>query len=217
MYLISFSHAGPRSYQEDRVTFFSRQLINDDMPVINSEYLAVFDGLGGHPHGDLAAQEAMEMFETVNSLDQVEPMLASINKKLKKYRDERATTAVTAVITNNKATIHWAGDSRCYVLRNTELLQLTKDQGKGHILYNALGIAGELVAEKIEFDLESGDLLMLSTDGVHDYITEDSLKEHLVSIRDHWVKAKFYNLESFIKHLIGSTRDNFTFVVGIVE
>jgi protein phosphatase len=102
-------------------------------------------------------------------------------------------------------------------LRDTTLLQLTKDQGSGHILYNALGIAGDLVAEKVDFDLESGDLIMLSTDGVHDYITEDSLKEHLINIRNHFVKSKFYNLDSFIKHLIGSTRDNFTFVVGIVE
>ena len=99
-----------------------------------------------------------------------------------------------------------AGDSRCYLYRNGAVEQLTTDHTlarqmveKGgmrpehesmsrwsNVLWNVLGgnSNDEVVAEALRVDLEDGDLIVLCSDGLHRYVTEEMLAEVLSVTED---------------------------------
>ena len=99
-----------------------------------------------------------------------------------------------------------AGDSRCYLYRNGAVEQLTTDHTlarqmveKGgmqpeyesmsscsNVLWNVLGgnSNDEVVAEARRVDLEDGDLIVLCSDGLHRYVTEEMLAEVLSVTED---------------------------------
>jgi serine/threonine protein phosphatase PrpC len=108
-----------------------------------SALFVLADGMGGHPHGEVAAQIAIQ---TVSSMfqRQAKPALKNVpdflsaallgaHHQLLRYSNERAmldtprTTLVVAVVQNGCA--HWihCGDSRLYLVRDAKLLVRTRD------------------------------------------------------------------------------------------
>jgi protein phosphatase len=106
---------------------------------------AVADGMGGHSHGEVASQmvvdalSAMEAPSTLNAVFQAMTVsLAAVNSDLRRGAlgtGERAaasgSTVVALVIRGGEWGVAWAGDSRAYLWRNGELLQLTQDHSVG--------------------------------------------------------------------------------------
>ena len=96
------------------------------------------------------------------------------------------TTVVTLLIDAGEARILWAGDSRLYLMRAGRLRQLTRDQSyvqdlvdrgeitreeaAGHplsnIVTNLVGGSDELILEERREQLETGDVLLLCSDGL---------------------------------------------------
>jgi protein phosphatase len=109
------------------------------------------------------------------------------------------TTGVLMVIENNKCHIGWVGDSRAYTLKNNNLVQETIDHtmlqelvNKGaisaetaknantkNLLSQAIGVREKIVIDTATIAIESGDTIMLSTDGLHDYLTEQEINQYL--------------------------------------
>lgn len=109
------------------------------------------------------------------------------------------TTGVLMVIENNKCHIGWVGDSRAYTLKNNNLVQETIDHtmlqelvNKGaisaetaknantkNLLSQAIGVREKIVVDTATIAIESGDTIMLSTDGLHDYLTEQEINQYL--------------------------------------
>lgn len=94
------------------------------------------------------------------------------------------TTFTSVILKSNTAHIVHVGDSRLYRLRSGRLEQLTRDhchkQGKDRFfLTRALGMDSHLEVDYFQEDIEQGDLLMLSTDGVHDVLSSAELKSFL--------------------------------------
>lgn len=103
------------------------------------------------------------------------------------------TTLTVAHLVANK--LYWGhvGDSRIYLFQDNQLRQLTKDhtmveelveigtisseQAKNHpkknVLIKALGTQKELVVDVGYTDVESGNIVVMMTDGVYEYIEED--------------------------------------------
>ena len=139
---VAFTHMGNvRKRNEDRYLI---QGIDDD-----SWLLAVADGLGGETDGDVAAEIAISALKEirtagVNGQEQLIMAVSAANKAImRRVLDNMDLvgmgTTVTAVMVN-KREAHWVhvGDSRLYLLRDSELTQVTRD----HTLVRFLWMKG---------------------------------------------------------------------------
>jgi len=165
----------------------------------------VADGMGGHAHGDRAARMAVEtIIERLKDRDPSPALLAEaveeanrrIYQAAKGSRAEgMGTTATALVVDFPYALVAHVGDSRAYLFRNGLLVQLTQDHSwvadrvregllrpedaRGHrwknIITNALGTFPEVEVDLLGFKLKPGDLLLLSTDGLHGVLGEEAI------------------------------------------
>ena len=95
------------------------------------------------------------------------------------------TTFSTIILKSTTAHIFHVGDTRIYLLRNGELECLTRD----HETWDASGKAflGRAMGADVHIDIDyrtltfqSGDVFLLTTDGVHGFINNHELKNHLL-------------------------------------
>lgn len=143
--------------------------------------------------------------------------------------DGPATTLTMALVVWPRAFLVHVGDSRAYRMRGHELHRLTRDQtmgaflmdeykmsaqqaeqgGYNDVLASAVG-AADMTPTVSAIDLESGDVLMLCTDGLTKHVSEERIAEVLGASAD---------AESTCRHLVDLAladggRDNVTVVVA---
>jgi protein phosphatase len=105
-------------------------------------------------------------------------------------------TFVACALRFDSAVVSHVGDSRCYLMRQGRLTQLTHDHtmaneqvrlgilsvedagsGEGrHLLTRSLGSELFVAADTITVNIIPGDLLFLCTDGLHGYVAEDKMR-----------------------------------------
>jgi serine/threonine-protein phosphatase Stp1 len=199
----------------------------------------VADGMGGHRRGDIASQLIVthlgELPET-GSFDErviaVRQCLHWLNRHMtleltltaNRADSIMGSTVVALLIEGNRGACVWAGDSRCYLLREGRLHQLTRDhsileqlvneqhmtveQASQHpsarALTRAIGASEQLKLEVLEMEVGPDDVFLLCSDGFYQGLDEGLLREAM-------------SLESlpavFDEVLSGSARDNLTAVV----
>ena len=74
------------------------------------------------------------------------------------------------------------GDSRCYVLSDRNLVKVTEDQnvpGYQNVLKQALGSNEKLNIHEIDFQLKTGDVILLCSDGLYNEVGEEYLKHKM--------------------------------------
>ncbi|WP_448216620.1 protein kinase domain-containing protein [Endozoicomonas sp. 2B-B] len=127
-------------------------------------------------------------------------------------------TTFTAMILKS-ATLHLVhtGDSRAWRIRNNELECLTRDHtatlGGRQYLGRALGMAPDVEVDYRSEALDVGDILLLTTDGIHDFLSQDALKKCFSDQR---------SLDEVAQHLVGlalknGSHDNLTCVIGRID
>ena len=183
--------------------------------------IAVADGMGGAAAGEIASREglatvAVYMFghwgrfpsTKVTEIDLFRALLGAADcasNSVLRYSDDDRTargmgsTLTAAVIWNGHAHFIQVGDSRAYLYRKTDLIQLTTDQtlvnemiasgfltpeqAKTHpqrsMITQALGSPQPLKAELGKVILKRGDRLLLCSDGLHGEIGDAQLKEFM--------------------------------------
>lgn len=140
------------------------------------------------------------------------------------------TTIVSAYVENRHATFCHVGDSRAYLFRNKVLSRITKDhsvvqelvnQGKmtleeartapnKNLVTRSIGPTSEVDPEITVQEIQTGDVLMLCSDGISDFVPDDEICEVM--------DAHSHNLRFLASMLVevadkhGST-DNITTVV----
>jgi serine/threonine protein phosphatase PrpC len=105
------------------------------------------------------------------------------------------TTIVAALAEGERIVIAHVGDSRAYRLRDGQLLQMTEDdtwltvlQRAGatsgatshpmrHVLTNGIGMRADLTLSLAEEPLLGGDRWLISSDGVHSFLTGRALSQ----------------------------------------
>ena len=148
----------------------------------------IFDGMGGHKKGEVASLIASEVMD--DSLAEISDYVNLANKNILDYQNKHSEatgmgTTMTIVEVDQEKVLHLAhvGDSRCYVLNNRNLIQLTKDEnvpGYQNVLTQALGSKEKLKIQTKDFQLTSGDGVFLCTDGVYNEIGDEYLKNKLM-------------------------------------
>ena len=103
---------------------------------------------------------------------------------------QMGSTVVTLLVHGARYAILWVGDSRAYVLRGGELVQLSRDHSQvqemvdrgimrpedaeghpmGHILSRAVGVRDEVEVDRVTGEVEPGDTFLLCSDGLHGYV-----------------------------------------------
>lgn len=106
------------------------------------------------------------------------------------YRDSArgwVSTFCGLVIKSTTAHLFHVGDSRIYVYRNGDLEQLTQDHriqlpGESAYLGRAMGIDYRLDIDYKAVPVEAGDVFLMTTDGVHDVLSDKDLAGYLSQI-----------------------------------
>jgi serine/threonine protein phosphatase PrpC len=112
------------------------------------------------------------------------------------YRGKRlATTLVACAMRYDQAVVSHVGDSRCYLVRNAQARQVTQDHTwvnqqrkmglitasdvaeseSRHVLTRSLGPEMFVSPDTTALTLMAGDVLVLSTDGLHDEMNERAI------------------------------------------
>ena len=147
----------------------------------------VCDGLGGHVSGDIASKIAADTL--MNQNGNLSDVIIKANKEILKYQDENPDslgmgTTMTAITIDEEALmkIGHVGDSRCYVLSDRNLVKVTEDQnvpGYQNVLKQALGSNEKLNIHEIDFQLKTGDVILLCSDGLYNEVGEEYLKHKM--------------------------------------
>jgi protein phosphatase len=236
-----------------------RRKLNEDSFFVNNEerFYAVCDGMGGHNAGEIASRLAIETLSAfiqksdreteitwpygldVNlsfAGNRLSTAIRLANKRVFRAADSReeytgmGTTVVAALITERTLTVGSAGDSRCYLVRNENLTQLTQDdswvavaRSEGilgaddaerhpfrNVITKAIGAKESIDVEIVERPLEKGDLILLCSDGLHGMLTDDQIRRLLVPCPE--------ILDEAVKRMIDAAneaggRDNVTVVL----
>ncbi|CAN5519209.1 bifunctional protein-serine/threonine kinase/phosphatase [soil metagenome] len=156
--------------------------------------VAIADGVSSGGMGREAAQTTVtslvrdyyatpETWDTTVALDRIigaqNAWLSGINRRRQPVMG--LTTLTALVLCGQSYTLAHVGDSRAYLLRGGELLQLTHDHVVNHPdfrhqLLRAVGAEEHVVVDYLQGELLVGDVFVLVTDGVHGVISDRGLK-----------------------------------------
>jgi PPM family protein phosphatase len=173
--------------------------INQDALIVEPTFAAIADGMGGGPLGERASSVAVEELRRATSEGgTLVEGARRANQRIWQEAQQDArlsgmgTTLVATLIHDTIAQIVNVGDSRTYLLRNDSLRQLTTDDnvvseliGRGeldpdraaehphrHVLTKVIGIGPEVEPATVTLNTESGDRLLLCTDGITNELSD---------------------------------------------
>jgi PPM family protein phosphatase len=162
---------------------------NEDSLLVDesTRVVAVADGLGGHPCGDLASQTAVASLRRSLAAGLPEDgddgdwltsaLLVAHQAVLAEAGDDperagMATTVVVAVVNDEQTTVAHVGDSRAYLLSEGDLRPVTSDHGLGGYITQAIGLDRSMVPDVTHLELKAGDRLLLCTDGLTNMVDD---------------------------------------------
>jgi serine/threonine protein phosphatase PrpC len=219
---------------------------NQDSGYAGPHLLVIADGMGGHAAGDVASSTAIARLvalddEASGGGDALERLTRALSDANQDLRDRVAAepslhgmgTTVTAILhSGNKLALAHIGDSRGYLLRESQLTQITHD----HTFVQSLVDEGRLTEEEARNhpqrnlitrvltgeredtpdlsvrDAKPGDTYLLCSDGLTGVVSEETLAEVLGEDTDVAVRAeKLIDLA-----LKGGASDNVTCIVADV-
>jgi eukaryotic-like serine/threonine-protein kinase len=160
---------------------------------------AIADGMSGSDAGKLASQSCIgsflsDYFSTPDSWSvkqSGQKVLSATNSWLysqgqKRFQSTKGLVSTLSIIILKSTTAHLfhIGDSRIYRLRNGTIEQLTRDHRiwvshDTNYLNRAMGIEPRLEVDYKSLPLNKDDLFLMTTDGIHDFIDDKTLKKLL--------------------------------------
>ncbi len=191
---------------------------NQDSAYAGSHLLVVADGMGGHAGGDVASSVAIGRLAALDSETPASDIVATLEESvleanqeiLRRARDEPQLrglgTTITALLrAEGKFALAHIGDSRAYLLRDEETIQITKDhtfvqrlldegrltedEAERHPQRSVLmRVLGDVDADP-ELDLSlraahAGDRWLLCSDGLSGLVSLDTIDATLKDIED---------------------------------
>lgn len=181
---------------------------------------AIADGVSCSDKSQHASEQSVNQFindyyskpESWSIRMAVSDVLTSINNSLYQQNNQNElrhngliTTFSGIIFKSAHAYLCHVGDSRIYRYRNGELKRLTTDHvrevyGSNSVLIRGLGMDNHIDVDFQRLELQVGDLFLLSTDGIHDWLYEAPLAEHLAVSNNKLLSSA--ELEDISKHII---------------
>jgi protein phosphatase len=202
------THIGTREYQQDAL------FVSESARFVKGESAMAFgvlcDGMGGMEKGEAASgltvdtlvSDILQMDDHVNIPAFLEAEIIKLDELLTARCENSGTTLTACVIIGDL--LYWAsvGDSRIYILRKDEIVQVTRDHNyllrlredvisgkltdeeansdpKREALISYIGAGGvELMdVNKTPFQLENGDIVLMCSDGLNKSLSDERIKE----------------------------------------
>ncbi|MDR3072977.1 MAG: Stp1/IreP family PP2C-type Ser/Thr phosphatase [Clostridiales Family XIII bacterium] len=195
---------------------------NEDALLVlpRANLFVVADGVGGANSGEVASRKAVHSIETffkanpIGAADNLEGKYRNnwfrsyflrcfrkVNNEIlsmahhKPQLSGMATTAVSAYMDGGKLYITNVGDSRAYIVRDGEIMQLTEDHTyinklihagtlslaeaamhpNKNVITRALGAEGAVEPDFYDFDIVPKDRVLLCTDGLHGELSDEEI------------------------------------------
>lgn len=200
----SFSETGPRASNEDAVSSWRNS--HGTLIVAIADGLG---GMGGGSTASQLAMDTVreyvsdiEVGNTTLSKAVLAAHSAILNHQLvdPMYKNMATTFTVIAFLDKRIVGAH-TGDTRAAIARNDGIKKLTIDHSEGqklfaagkltkdelasyprqHILESALGAQKQPTIDEIDFEIQAGDKLVLTSDGVHGLVFLREMRELLAS------------------------------------
>ncbi len=174
-----------------------------DAALLNTKGIAavIADGMSGSEAGKEAAEACVSGFladyfstpESWRTETSGEKVLTALNRWLygqghREYESAHAMVTTLSVLVIKSATAHLfhIGDTRIYRMRRGKLECLTRDHrvlvgNDKNVLSRAMGIELHMEIDYRTAPVEPGDIFLLTTDGVHDFLEDVVLAEFLYS------------------------------------
>jgi serine/threonine protein phosphatase PrpC len=211
---LSYTATGNRKYQQDAVYISgSRKIAGNRKTRV---FAAVCDGMGGMADGGRASSTAIHMFREGFEKIEKEPNIQiptffrqgirSVDAVISQFPKEAGkgsgTTLVAVIAENNR--LYWAsvGDSRIYILRGRDMIQVTRDHNymlrlqqmvdngqmtlqeaqakkQKEALISFLGIGNVTLMDINEqpFEMQFGDIVLLCSDGITKTLPDDQIRD----------------------------------------
>ena len=193
---------------------------NEDRFVCDTELglYVVCDGMGGHAAGEVAAEMVCDALvkaikearsepaledaerESERLGDALEQAMQAANKAVHDYGQSKGhsrgmgTTATAVVVHQAYATVCHVGDSRCYLVRDNRLYQLSDDHSwvaemvrlgrmteaeaqrspQRNLLVRSVGTQPVVKVDRLPIELVDGDSMLVCSDGLHSYFATPS-------------------------------------------
>lgn len=235
---------GNRKYQQDAVYVTPSKVLASNK---KTRVMAIVcDGMGGMADGGKASQTAIQMM--VNAFRQVEKTeglnipaffkqgIKVIDKTIHEFPKEdgkgSGTTMVACIAEDNK--LYWAsvGDSRIYIIRGNDIIQVTRDhnywlrlqemvqagqmteeeamakrQKEALISFLGIGNVSLMDINTTPFEMKFGDVVMLCSDGITKTLPDSQIRK---IITDETVKPdmKAQALVDAATHVNSHSQDN---------
>jgi serine/threonine protein phosphatase PrpC len=185
---------------------------------------AVADGMGGHAAGEIASRLAIETLQEIAQRDGaarapetaeraglwLQEAMSEANRRiwdsirLHEERRGMGTTMVAMLHLGDQAVFGHVGDSRCYLLRDDDLVRLTSDHSwvneqvklglmtddaaqrhpMRNIVTRALGSRPDVAVEVQASPIEAGDIVLLCSDGLNTMLSDQEIHDILAARRE---------------------------------
>lgn len=187
---------------------------NEDSLVVAPPLYVVCDGMGGHAAGEVASEIAVDVVAArapehadAAALGQaVEEANLAVIKAAREGvgRAGMGCTCTAAILEKERLVLAQVGDSRAYLLHHGKLQQLTRDhslvadlveagqiteaEARVHpqrsVITRALGSDPRTQPDLFEINVETGDRLLLCSDGLSTMLEDDQIEKTLADVSD---------------------------------
>jgi PPM family protein phosphatase len=218
---------------------------NEDSYYVRAPLFVVADGMGGAQAGEVASELAVRQFEggLPDGQDPGEALAALIQEANARIHEQArsdaqhagmGTTTTAAYLSGDTVVVAHVGDSRCYLLRDGDLIRLTRDhslvgelvargklteeQAESHpqrsVITRALGPEASVEVDVEAFPARPGDVFLLCSDGLTSMVHEPQLKL-LLADRERPLEESGRSLIAAANEAGG--RDNITVILFRIE
>ena len=200
-----------RENNEDKFEFY--QLDDPDALAVKGSFYAVADGMGGHSAGQIASEIGLKtaiaayyadgspmVEDSLRAAVQQANALIFDTARAVSDRAGMGTTFTGVVIRGEEAFVAQVGDSRCYLLRDDEIRQVTDDHSwvneqvkRGgmteeeanmspyrNVITRSLGNAPSVDVDIFAEGIKPGDRFLLCSDGLSGEVTADEMREAML-------------------------------------